>query len=82
MSPPAIVPTKNEWFNDLWGHAIAESKLLAPHYARVAKDEGVHFFDAGTVAKADDAMAGTLMPRTPSAIGKALVPVVKGILDI
>ena len=48
MSPPALVPTTDEWFNDLWGHAIEELKLFAKHYARVAKDMGVHFFDAGT----------------------------------
>ena len=50
MSPPALCKTGNEWFNDLWGHAIEESKLFAGHYARVAKDTGVQFFDAGSVA--------------------------------
>lgn len=82
MSPPHLVPTTDEWFNDLWGHAIAESKLFAHHYARVAKETGVHFFDAGTVAKADPTDGGHLDAANTKAIGTALVPVVKGILAL
>ncbi|MGQ0484859.1 MAG: SGNH/GDSL hydrolase family protein, partial [Hyphomicrobiales bacterium] len=44
MSPPALVKTKDEWFADLWDHAIEESKKLAYHYERLAKERGVHFF--------------------------------------
>jgi lysophospholipase L1-like esterase len=80
MSPPALVPTKDEWFNELWGAALAESKLFAKHYSRVAKDMGVHFFDAGSVAKSDPTDGGHLDAANTRAIGEALVPVVKGIL--
>lgn len=82
MSPPSLVPTKDEWFNDLWGHALEESKLFASHYARVAKDTAVHFFDAGSVAKADPTDGGHLDADNTRAIGTALLPVVKGILNI
>ncbi len=82
MSPPALVPTTDEWFNDLWGHALAESKLFAKHYARVAAEMGVHFFDAGSVATADATDGGHLDAANTRAIGQALVPVVKGILEI
>lgn len=82
MSPPSLVPTKDEWFNELWGHAIAESKLFAQHYARVAKEAGVHFFDAGSVAKADPTDGGHLDANNTKAIGTALVPVVKRILSL
>jgi lysophospholipase L1-like esterase len=82
MSPPALVPTKDEWFNNLWGHAIEESKLFAGHYARVAQEQGVHFFDAGSVAKADDTDGGHLDAANTKVIGAALVPVVKKILEI
>ena len=82
MSPPAIVKTKNEWFNELWGHAIAESKRFAEHYARVASEQGVHFFDAGSVAHADERDGGHLDGANTVAVGKALVPVVKKILEI
>jgi lysophospholipase L1-like esterase len=77
-----LVPTDDEWFNELWGHAIAESKLFAKHYARVAEEMNVHFFDAGSVAKADKTDGGHLDAKNTKAIGTALVPVVKRILSI
>ena len=82
VAPPALVPTDDEWFNDLWGHAIAESKLFGKHYARVAQEMGVHFFDAGSVAKADKTDGGHLDAENTKAIGTALVPVVKRILSL
>jgi lysophospholipase L1-like esterase len=82
MSPPALVPTTDEWFNDLWGHAIAESQLFASQYARVAQEMGVQFFDAGSVAKADPTDGGHLDAANTKAIGTALVPVVKRILGL
>ena len=80
MAPPCLVPTQNEWFNDLWGHKIEESKLFAKHYVRMADEMGVHFFDAGSVAQASDVDGGHLDVAGTRAIGAALVPVVKGIL--
>ena len=80
MSPPPLVKTNDEWFNELWGHALAESKLFAKHYARVAKEWDAHFFDAGKVAKADSTDGGHLDAANTRAIGKSLVPVVKKIL--
>jgi lysophospholipase L1-like esterase len=82
MAPPALCKTSDEWFNDLWGHAIEESRLFARHYARVADEMGVDFFDAGSVAKTDPTDGGHLDAANTSAIGKALVPVVRGILRI
>jgi lysophospholipase L1-like esterase len=82
MSPPCLVPTDDEWFNELWGHAIAESKLFAKHYARVAEEQGVHFFDAGSVAVADKTDGGHLDAANTRAIGVALVPVVRTILGV
>jgi lysophospholipase L1-like esterase len=82
MSPPSLVPTRNEWFNDLWGHKIEESKLFAKHYARVAEEMKMHFFDAGSVAKASDVDGGHLDVANTRAIGAALVPVVKKILSL
>jgi lysophospholipase L1-like esterase len=82
VSPPTLVPTQDEWFNNLWGEAIAESKLLAKHYADVANEQGVHFFDAAKVSKAGDEDGGHLDAENTKAIGVALVPVVKKILEI
>jgi lysophospholipase L1-like esterase len=82
MSPPALCRTSDEWFNDLWGHAIEESKLFANHYKRVADEQGVHFFDAGSVAKTDPTDGGHMSAEDTRKLGEALVPVVKGILGI
>ncbi len=82
VAPPALVHTDDEWFNDLWGHAIEESKLFGKHYARVADEMGVHFFDAGSVARADKTDGGHLDAENTKATGTALVPVVKRILNI
>jgi lysophospholipase L1-like esterase len=82
MSPPAMCKTSDPWFSELWGHALKESSRFAEHYSRVAKEQGVHFFDAGSVAVADKADGGHLDAANTSAIGTALVPVVKEILSI
>jgi len=80
MSPPALCRTTDEWFNDLWGHAIEESKLFARHYGRVAEEMGVHFFDAGSVAQSDPTDGGHLDAENTRKIGEALVPAVRNIL--
>jgi lysophospholipase L1-like esterase len=80
MSPPAIIETADEWFNELWGHAIEESKKFAHHYRLLAEKMKVHFFDAGSVAKADPTDGGHLDAANTRAIGEALVPVVRGLL--
>ena len=82
MSPPCLVKTEDSWFDELWGHAVEESKKFAVHYARVAKDMNAHFFDAGSVAEADPVDGGHLDAKNTRALGQALVPVVKKILGI
>ncbi len=70
-------------FNDLWGHAIAESKLFAKHYADVAKAKNVHFFDARRKWPPPiPTDGGHLDAANTRAIGTALVPVVKRLLAI
>ncbi|MBL8791582.1 MAG: SGNH/GDSL hydrolase family protein [Rhizobiales bacterium] len=82
VSPPHLVKTDDEWFNDLWGHATAESKLFARHYNRVADENECHFFDAASVAVADKTDGGHLDAANTRKIGEGLVPVVKKILNI
>ena len=48
----------------------------------LAEEMGVHFFDAGAVAKADKTDGGHLDAENTKATGTALVPVVKRILNI
>jgi lysophospholipase L1-like esterase len=82
VSPPHLKPTSNEWFNDLWGHQIEESKHLAKHFGRVAQETNCDFFDAATVATASDEDGGHLDAKNTRAIGEALVPVVTKILGL
>jgi lysophospholipase L1-like esterase len=82
MSPPPLCETENEWFNELWGHALAESRLFAKHYARVAEEQGVHFFDAGNVVQTDPTDGGHLTAAETRKLGVALVPVVERILGL
>ncbi len=80
VSPAHLVKTDDEWFNDLWGHAI--EKLFAKHYKRVAEENECHFFDAGSVAVADKTDGGHLDAANTRKIGEGLVPVVKKILGL
>lgn len=82
MSPPPLVKSKDPWFAELWTHAIDESKRFKEHYSRVAAEQGVHFFDAGSVAQASEIDGGHLDAENTIAIGKALVPIVTRILTL
>jgi lysophospholipase L1-like esterase len=82
VSPPHLVPSQDPWFYELWNHAIDESKLFAKHYNRVAQEQNCHFFDAATAVVADPADGGHLDADNTRKLGEALVPVVKGILEI
>ncbi len=80
MAPPHAVKTENEFFAHLFDHAIEETKLFARHYAEVAQDLGVSFFDASTVARADPTDGVHLDQANTRALGEALAPVVQEIL--
>lgn len=80
VSPPPFVETKDEFFHELFAHAAGEGKLFATHYARVAKETNVHFFDAGSVASCDPIDGIHMDAANTKRLGEALAPVVKGIL--
>jgi lysophospholipase L1-like esterase len=82
MSPPHLAKTEDEDFAFYFEHAIAESRNLGYQYARLASEAGCHFFDAASVASADPKDGIHLDVANTRAIGKALVPVVKGILSL
>lgn len=82
MSPPHLGKTEDEDFAGYFEHAIAESKLLGPQYAKLAGETDCHFFDAASVAKADPTDGVHLDAANTRAIGTGLVPVVKGILSL
>lgn len=81
VAPPHLLPTQDEEFAAYFDHAIAESKNFAYEYQRLAKERNCDFFDAASVASAD--LDGIhLDAANTRAIGTALVPVVKHILNL
>jgi lysophospholipase L1-like esterase len=84
VAPPPMVDTDNA---DMIGHfggrdVIAESYRFAHEYERRATEHGVHFFDAGTVAKADPADGVHLSAASTRAIGVGLAPLVTRVLGL
>ena len=84
VSPPPII--LGDW-QDMMDHfgpheAIATSVTFASEYRKRAEEQGVYFFDAGTVAKTDKADGIHLDPANTRAIGKGLVPLVKQVLGL
>jgi lysophospholipase L1-like esterase len=82
VSPPHLGKTEDEDFAGYFEHAIAESKNLGRQYAKLAGETDCHFFDASKVARADPTDGVHLDAANTRAIGKGLVPVVKGILNL
>lgn len=82
VSPPHLGQTEDEDFAGYFEHAIAESRNLGSQYAKLAGETECFFFDAASVAKSDPTDGVHLDAANTRAIGKGLVPVVKGILDL
>jgi lysophospholipase L1-like esterase len=82
VAPPHLVKTQDEDFVGYFDHAIAESKLFAHYYRRLAGETDCHFFDAATVARSDSIDGIHLDIANTRALGAALVPIVKGILHL
>jgi len=82
VSPPHCTEATGPVIDPRFGQTIAESRLLAAHYARVADELGCRFFDAATVAQADPADGVHLDPANTRAIGDALAPIVKDMLGL
>jgi len=84
VAPPPLCATDHAEMTAHFGGeaAIAESRLFPHWYRQRAKEHGVAFFDAGTVATADPHDGVHLDPASTRAIGEALVPVVKQVLGL
>ena len=82
VSPPHLVPTEHPDLGPMFADRIPVSREFAGHYARIAREMGVGFFDAAKVAKADAFDGVHLDPANTRAIGEALVPQVKAVLGL
>ena len=82
VSPPHVGETAHPEFRHMFPEMVAQSKLFATHYARVASEAGIPFFDAATVAQPGPFDGIHLDAENTRAIGLGLVPLVKSMLDI
>jgi lysophospholipase L1-like esterase len=82
VAPPALVETDDAYFDHLFTHAIAESRLFGKWYAETARELGCHFFDAASVAVADPVDGIHLDAANTIRIGEALAAPVRSILKL
>jgi lysophospholipase L1-like esterase len=82
VSPPALGETGAPDFRLTFGDGIEQSRLLAGLYKDVAELANCAFFDAGSVAKTSPLDGVHLDADNTRAIGKAIAPIVRDILDL
>ncbi len=79
MAPPPIA-TLSE-YRDMFAGATEKSRQLGSLYANVAADHGCHFLDTGEVIVSSDLDGIHLEQSQHQALGDALVPKIKAILQ-
>ena len=82
VAPPPLVATDEEEFGAMFDGGIPESEKLAKLYAKLAEEQGVAFFDAGTVSVASPMDGVHLDAENTRSIGEALVPVVSKLMNV
>ncbi|MEP7455548.1 SGNH/GDSL hydrolase family protein [Phyllobacterium sp. SB3] len=82
MSPPALGETEGPEFRLTFEQGVEQSRLLAEFYRDAADFAGCAFFDAGSVAKVSPLDGVHLDAENTRAIGKAVAPIVRDILDL
>ncbi len=82
VSPPPLCDTPDPDFKAMFEGGPSESRKLAALYAQSARELGVGFFDAGSVARTTPLDGVHMDAENTRALGQALVPVVKGLLGL
>ncbi|PSJ64371.1 SGNH/GDSL hydrolase family protein [Kumtagia ephedrae] len=82
VSPPPLTPTEDADFDAMFDGGVAESRKLAKLYAEVAEEKGCGFFDAGSIARTTPLDGVHLDAENTRAIGRALAPVVRKVLEL
>lgn len=77
---PVLRPTAGKLCEGFGEHSIAVSGTLASSYRDVAENYGCFFFDAGSVARVDDADGVHLTAEAHAALGRALAEQARRIL--
>ena len=81
VSPPVVSDTENTEFAKMFARGTEASAQLAPLYEALAAEMKCGFFDAGSVAKTAPLDGVHLDPANTRAIGAALAPVVRNLLN-
>lgn len=82
VAPPAISATASADFDAMFDGGMSESAKLAPLYAALCEEAGCGFFDAGSVAQTTPLDGVHLDAENTRAIGEALAPVVRIMLEL
>ncbi|CAN7460020.1 SGNH/GDSL hydrolase family protein [Phyllobacterium sp. LjRoot231] len=82
MSPPALGEIDEPEFRLTFEQGIEQSRLLATFYKSAAEPANCAFFDAGSVAKTSPLDGVHLDAENTRAIGKAIAPIVRDILEL
>ncbi|GLS29700.1 Lysophospholipase L1 [Mesorhizobium albiziae] len=82
VSPPAVSRTENAEFAGMFAGGDAASRHLAGLYSELADEAGCGFFDAGSVAETTPVDGVHLDAENTRAIGAALAPLVRVMLEL
>jgi len=82
VAPPAVSRTDNADFKQMFAGGDAASRHLARQYAELAAQTGCGFFDAGSVAVTTPLDGVHLDAENTRAIGLALAPIVRKMLEL
>ncbi|MGB7335342.1 MAG: SGNH/GDSL hydrolase family protein, partial [Salaquimonas sp.] len=82
VSPPPICKTGDAFYAEMLKGGNEQSQHLAGLYHQVAKEQKCGFFDGGSVAETSPIDGVHLDEGNTIDLGKALVPVVRNILEI
>lgn len=82
VAPPSVSRTSNAEFGEMFAGGDEASKRLAPLYAALADEAGCGFFDAGAVARTTPLDGVHLDAENTRAIGTALAPLVRVMLEL
>jgi lysophospholipase L1-like esterase len=82
VAPPVVSRTTNAEFKEMFAGGDKASMRLAGFYAALADEAGCGFFDAGSVAQTTPLDGVHLDADNTRAIGRALAPVVRVMLEL
>ena len=82
VAPPVVSRTTNAEFKEMFAGGDKASMRLSGFYAALADEAGCGFFDAGRVAETTPVDGVHLDAENTRAIGRALAPVVRVMLEL